>query len=79
MNSATVASEGTVSTSVSRAEVTGRVNRRSRWPRRTECWYSATDDFPATNWLTAAATNAGTTKDPPVDSATNITADMGAR
>ena len=62
-----------------RAEVIGRVNRRSRCPRRTPCWCSATEDFPATNWLRAAATSAGTTNEPPVDSATNITADIGAR
>ena len=49
MNSATVASGGTVNTSVSRAEVTGSVNRLSRWPSLTLCWCSATDDFPATN------------------------------
>ena len=79
-NSDTVASGGTVSTSVVRIELRGRVKRCSRWPSRLDRWYSVTEDGPPTTWLTAAATRAGTTNAAaPVDSATNITAAIGAR
>ena len=80
INSAIVASEGTVKTSVRRTDVMGSMKRLSRWPRRSAAWWEETLARPATSCATAAATSAGTTnEDPWLDSATNMTAAIGAR